>query len=129
MAPVLHTRNDVETTCANVAHESENIENVAAVGPVHAALHGQAEKEHGDDREHEQEAAHISFLDQVACARNEPRHEWGDDGHGGKRRRFYGRALPDGAVTADQLRRRPGRQRKIERAFQRAAGGGGGAGA
>src|SRR5689334_14005291 len=39
MAPALHPGHDVEPACAHIADETQNVQNVAAVGMVHASLH------------------------------------------------------------------------------------------
>src|SRR6185369_8212729 len=98
MSPALHPGHDVEAACTHVAHESENVQDIAAVGLVDTALHEQAKDEHDGDRGHDQQTTNPALLDEMPRARDEPRDSRRNDRHAGGRRhgcilRFYGSAL------------------------------------
>src|SRR5882724_608206 len=79
--PVLHAGHNVKTTRAYIAHEAQNIQNIAAIRMVHAALHEKAENKHGGDRGHEQQASNPALLDQMASAGDQPSDGWRDHRH------------------------------------------------
>src|ERR1039458_7236211 len=72
LSPIHGPAHNIEAPCADVAHETKNVEDVATVGRVHMPFHQQAENKHSADGGHEQQAAHPALLDQVPGARNEP---------------------------------------------------------
>ena len=50
-APILHQGHKVHPSRTQITDETQNIENVAAIGFVDAAVHCQAEQEQSSDRE------------------------------------------------------------------------------
>src|SRR5207248_11122455 len=59
---------DVEQAVAEVPGEVEDVEQVAGVGGVDLALQGEADTEHGDDRNCKEGAADPFAQHEVACA-------------------------------------------------------------
>ena len=67
---------EVEEATAQITGDTEHVENVLRAG-VELALHGEAERKHGDDGDGEQSAADPFAEEKVACAGDEPP---GDEG-------------------------------------------------
>ena len=57
---------------ADVADESQNVEQVAGIERVNLALHGQPGKEHREDRRHQQQPANPAALNEVSEAGKKP---------------------------------------------------------
>ena len=70
---------------ADVAHESQNVEQVAGVEAVDLALHAEPGEEHDEDGEHQQQAANPAALNEMAEAGKQPSGKRGDDRHGAGR--------------------------------------------
>src|SRR2546428_2612790 len=81
LSPIHGPGHDIESSRAHIAHESEDVEDVAAIEPVDASLHQQPENEHADDGGHEQHSAHPALLDEMSVVRNQPGHRRRTDRH------------------------------------------------
>src|SRR5262249_6856766 len=86
LAPVHRSGYDVQSTCSQIADETEHVQQITGVEFIDFSVHEHTEYEENHNGAHEKEAANPAPLDEVSGTGYEPSECRGKYSHGGKRR-------------------------------------------